>query len=211
MSVKIWEAYRIPTGRLVEFTDLMHDAMFEGARKIVERLMESVTNGELETAVRSGELLFPKDYDLTDKKRNRRARLEFVLEKCKEMATHSAKNAFDINCGFNFWIDGRYSYVIPIADLVVCIPDFPEWVADFYYQNQVDPPDPSEVSPRKWKARKEKWGELCLGSVGEKSEHNARRFYHSVVEMTPPRHIPSYVDMQFAILDDPSGDPKNQE
>ena len=71
MSIKIWEAYRIPKSKLIEFTDMLHDAMFESVVQYCKALMGAVKPDVLEKTVRDDEVLFiPKDADLSKPKMN---------------------------------------------------------------------------------------------------------------------------------------------
>lgn len=204
MSTKIWEAYRIPKSKLTEFTDLLHDAMFNGAVKHINKLIAVIEDDILKKAIEENKVFCCYDVaDLKNKKKNRRARFNYIMGRARENASKMERTLFDFDCGFNIWFDKRYAYIIPIS-AAYDRPKYPEWVEEYSYQNQVYPPTPIEegkVTQRQYSARGRKWDKLCLGEG--KYSHNARRFYHSVVDLTPPNHISSEVELQFAVLGHP--------
>ena len=195
MSTKIWVAYRIPKERLIEFTDVVHDSMFASAVHITRTFMKALDETTLKKAIENKELRLTTELErLTDKRKNEFARFEWVVEKAKKASQSMARDWFCLDCGFNVWFDDKYAYIIPISSIEEY--KVPEWAEDFHYQNQVDQPE--DISDEKWGNRADKWGELCLGTG--KQSHNARRFHHEVINLCPPNHIPSEIDLQVAIF-----------
>lgn len=196
MSTVIYWAFIIHQDRWVEFIDLMHDQMFASAVNHVKKAMEVVKIDEEKCEADI------KKYKIK-KARQARHRLheqfKLAIKECERAADDPTIDFFDVDCGANFWMRGGYVYVVPIApkwikrDL-----KFPDWVEDYSYWNNVDPPD--NVSYEDFEKRGAVWDEVSCG-VG-KSDHNARRLYHEVVDLTKGGTHVSKWDLMHAILPD---------
>lgn len=178
MSIKIWDAYRLPKSGLNEFLALVRGATLEVFYKNLDerinfinddKVIESVDRTEASLISNLGTL--PDWYDrerCTD--RNRWGMLE---EKLIEASRGSLKSYFDLDASFNIWLDRRYAYVIPYGR--VKIPSL-DWVTDYHYQNQTDRPD--DISGKQWAARSKKWHELCL------DDWDATRLQYVIIEFS---------------------------
>ena len=194
MSTKIYWAFRIPKGRWVEFIDLMHDQMFASAVKHVKEAMKMIKIDEEKCESDIEKYKIKK----TRQARYRRyERFKAVMKECERAADNLEIDYFDVDCGANFWMRGKYVYVVPIVprwiknDL-----KFPDWVEDYSYWSNVDPPD--HISYYDFEKRGAIWGEINCGEG--KADHNARRLYHQVVDLTKNGTHVSQTDLQFAIF-----------
>jgi hypothetical protein len=196
MSIIIYWAFRIPKGRWVEFIDLIHDQMFASAVKHVKEAMKAVKvdNKKCEAGI--------KKYKIKKARQARYRRHEqfkLAIKECGRAADDPEIDFFDVDCGVNFWMRGKYVYVIPIAprwikrDL-----KFPDWVEDYSYWNNVDPPD--NISYRDFEKRKAIWEEVNCGDG--RAGHNARRLYYEVVDLTKDGTHVSKWDLLRAIFPD---------
>jgi len=200
MSTKIWQAYRIPISKINEFTDIFHDGYTDAVMKFItavvdrlpDKIIQDLTEEEQHTMPMIMTLGMPevRTYEWynepSSKEQIRRAKFGWVMMKAIEQAESFSKQPFQIEGGFNFWVEGKYAYIIPIVNLNLssfwAALKFPEWAKDFHYQNSTDKPE--RISDKEWDNRRETWNRLNGGDG--KSDHNARRFYHSVIDMSKP-------------------------
>ena len=171
MSVKIYEAWRIPDSRLNDYLDWARPLMLGVVKERIEELMAAVKPEVLELG-NPPEHFFGEGLVL----RERQKRLDYVIEGCREAAQSGTRDTvFDIECGFNIWIHDGCAYLIPFGEAWILSPiqEPPDWVEEYHYQNSADPPE--DVTPEDWARRRENWDEVCL------KDHNRRRMSHEVV------------------------------
>jgi len=194
MSTKIWEAYRIPISKINEFTDIFHDEYTEAVMEFItaaadvapDKVIQNLTEEEIHSAPMIMTLGMPNvkthDWynDANSEKQLKLAKFGWVIMKAIEQGKSLSKQIFQIDGGFNFWIEGRYAYIIPVVNLNYQYTiKYPKWAKDFHYQNSTDRPE--NITSEEWDHRRETWGRLNCGDG--KSDHNSRRFYHSIIDM----------------------------
>lgn len=174
MSTKIYHAYRVPRSRLNDFIDSVREQMLDAVTAHVQGLMPFVA--------------LPEDWDAgvcgdAERKRiEQYRRFEQVMKRAVEAAQSSHRDlAFDLECGLNIWLNGRYAYVMPIGEQWILnqVKSPADWAIDYSYWNNVDPPE--EVPSREWGRRSKAWDRICTGEGA--ASHNARRLYHAVVDL----------------------------
>ena len=153
MSIKIYEARRVPIARFAEATDILHDLISDAFyKKWSERLdlMLSISKPE----------------KIDD---------EWIMNAENKIQRLRENRPFDFDSshsyGFSFWLDTEYAYIIPYGEGGL---NYPEWIEDYHYQNQVDM-DP-DISDQEWDSRLQKWNELWLENTRD------RRYMHAVVD-----------------------------
>lgn len=194
MSTKIYWAFRIPKGRWIEFIDLIHDQMFASAVKHIKRNMKIIKIDEEKLKEKIEKYKIKK---LRWARYRRWQQFKKVIDECKRAADDPCIDFFDVDCCVNFWMRGKYVYVIPIApkwikrDL-----KFPDWVEDYSYWNNVDPPE--DISYKAFKARGKIWKQVNIGCG--KLDYNPRRLCHEVINLTKSGAYVSKVDLRMAIF-----------
>jgi len=183
MSTQIYYAYRFKKDKWVEFIDLIHDQMINLVAKIIRKGMKDIKIDEEKYKADV------KKYAPKNKRKRRRLRrnIQFraVMKRCKETSNRLEIDSFDIDCAVNFWIGNEYVYVIPICPRWIMRDlKFPEWVENYCYWNNVDPPD--GISGDEWDKRGAVWDEINCGTG--KHSHNARRLCHEVINLSHLNH-----------------------
>lgn len=170
MSTKIYYGYRMKISKLNDFIDMARPQVFDLAEEIVRKLMSAVKKEVIQKKLDGGW------FSETN------IRFEKALELVHEISAQSERmSVLDIDFSFNIWIHDGMVYVIPIGEehfkrkLV-----FPEWVEDYSYWDNTDPPN--DIDDNEWMDRAEMWEKINCGSG--KSDHNARRLNHSVIDMS---------------------------
>ena len=80
---------------------------------------------------------------------------------------------FCIDCSINFWLHGRYVYIIPYGENWVHEGfNLPENVEDYCYWNNTD--EPEGMTWKQWQARGKNWNKIC-------DDWDAARNVHEVV------------------------------
>ena len=107
-------------------------------------------------------------------KHEKRIRISQVF-KLAAMASKSTLRdpMFCIDCCMNFWIQGKYIYIIPYAENWI-YQDFalPQNVEDYCYWNNSD--EPEGISYKQWKTRGKNWDSIC-------DDWDAARNVHEIV------------------------------
>lgn len=208
MSTKIWEAYRLPKDKLNEITDILHDTLFNYYIFFIKTVIDNMKPEYIAEKLKEDDkknyaVFLYKNYDekLIPNKMDR-VKYEIYIEEAIKAAAKSERTLiYDIECGFNCWFDDKYAYIIPIYSLGMFGWDriklvFPTYVEDYHYQNSTDKPE--NITQEEWETREAKWKELCLGEG--KASHNARRFYHEIINLCPPDNINSRVELELSIF-----------
>lgn len=188
MSTKIYWAYRIRKSRLNDFIDLMRDQMFKLAVTHIKKLMKfaKVDEEKLKKDIAS----YCPNNQRKKHRFRRHARFDAVIARCKEEADSGLKGGFDVDCGLNIWVRGAYVYVMPVAqDWFKSKLKVPKWVEDYSYENSTDDL-PRGVTRDEYAERGVVWDKVCLGTG--RADHNARRLYHSVIELEGYRVTSKY-------------------
>jgi hypothetical protein len=195
MSTKIYYAYRVKKSRFIEFLDLAHDQMFELALGHVKESMKTI---------RIDEEKYKKDiekYAPNNKRKQARMRkwrqFDAVMKHCEKASQRMERDFHDVDCGLNIWLHGHHAYVIPIGPYwILDNIKFPKWVEDYSYWNNTDPP--KSVTERQWGARRDTWDKICTGHG--KSDHNARRLYHGVIDLERRGSYVSHTELQMRLF-----------
>lgn len=176
MSTKIYQAFRCPASKWPDFIDWARGKLLVEAVKQTEKLMfhVDVPPDPPPKTVRSAAGW------------RQRQRLKGVIKEAARAAESPYHDPFDLACGLNIWFHKGKVYAVPIGPEVIVRAlndDLPDWVEDYCYYNNADPPE--DVSARAWRQREKNWEEVCLDI-----DHNARRLYHEVVDF---RNMGSFV------------------
>jgi len=178
MSTKIYWAYRFKRHKWIEFIDLIHDQMFVICLKHVKRLMNSIKIDEKK--FKADIKKYGKNTKGKESRYRKWVQLKTVLDRSVQASDSPDKDYFDLDCAVNFWIRAQHVYAIPICpDWMKKYIKFPDWVEDYSYWDNVDPPE--DISMRAWDARGEMWEKINCGNG--KESHNARRLCHDVVKL----------------------------
>ena len=182
MSIKIYEAYRIPRKNLNEFLPLMRKATIEAVRERAEIILlnaqmpffnKKVAKLERDTRKKHGELpdFFVEAGDYYIK----REIWNYFEERTKKASMSPLRSYFDLDSSANVWIDGRYTYIIPYG--LTTMPDV-DYLEDYRYFNNTDRPE--DMTAAQWGARYRKWNKLAL------DDHNATRLVYDIISMSTP-------------------------
>lgn len=156
MSTKIYQAYKIKTGRFNDFLLHIRQETIKVAIPRIENLMAAVKPEALAQWL--------EDYRIKEasEKMQRRGQWEIVLKLLKKNHDNQyAFNPVDLGSGWTFFLDNRYFYgwpwgMIKLSDEV--IQTFGDGIKDFCYWNNTDRPD--DVSRQEWKNRERKWNQI---------------------------------------------------
>jgi len=187
VSTKIYHARRIPAGKLNDFLDWSRTQILDRITKRVRELMERSDLSDWKPGKGCTNAYLSEQYE----------RFNRVMNEAKQASVSTERDPFfNLDCGFNLWIDGRYIYLVPIMeDWMQRGLRFPEWATDYSYWNNSD--QPSNVSGKEWKARAETWDRICTGEGP--SSHNARRLWFEIVDMKSP--VPTIVELWHGRLE----------
>jgi hypothetical protein len=132
MSIKIYEGYRIPLGKIVEATQWIHRHQSDSAYE----WFCGLASGRMERGVERPTTA--------------------IVERCIQSLRSQENSPFNLQRGFNLWLDNCYAYIIPYGQtLAGACPDYFE---DFHYQNSVDPPE--DIPADEYEARAQKWEQI---------------------------------------------------
>jgi hypothetical protein len=188
MSIKIWEAWRIPLKQLNNFMLLVNEATHNQFYENLDEWMERIDLSEAkklrekretewrETCERKGWALPQPKGDKT----YLWEKWELLLREIRKASDSLEKTLFGADASLNIWLDKRYAYIIPIGKVKLPNP-LPEWVEDYHYQNQVDRPE--NTTPQQYGARCKKWHKLCL------EDHNRTRLNHEIISFATPYYF----------------------
>jgi hypothetical protein len=159
MSTKVYYAWRVPIKHLNSFTDRLHEEMRRYALQIV--LEQYVVSSEKEDKIAK------------------------LFTHFKKIAESPFRDSRDIECGFNMWIDEQYVYIIPIAqEKFYRFFKKPNYAKNYCYWDNTDKDD--RASSKDWRERGKIWEKL---SGHSEKTHNARRFYHAVIDIKTQGHF----------------------
>jgi len=167
MSIKIYEAYRVPVSRLNEFMGYCRATVYQ---HLESRMFMYLTfYGDIPAAQEKAENS-PYWKDADAEKRKWMVLYQAVQNIIKQIDSDpQVKNDIDIEASLNIWLDDKYAYDIPYG---IRGRSYPNWAEDYSYQNQVDRPE--HISAQTYGARCRKWEKLCL------NDWNATRMNHKI-------------------------------
>lgn len=166
MSIKIWEAWRVPLSRLEEATDWIHDYMWDKAKDHYMKIYDSIIPPDSENEKPAGTMV-------------RHMKIDRIMRVTRKDGTLERTN-LSFECGFTFWILEGKVYMIPYGRHAF-IPgddDIPDWFEDYHYQNQVDRPE--NITEEEYEERRHTWERMNLGEG--KADWFPRMYIHSVIE-----------------------------
>lgn len=175
MSIKIYEAYKIPITKLNSFLEEARDQTFKFAGKYIDNLMSFIKpelievewNRKYPTGVAKG----------CEKSSRKRIAFELVEKEIIKASLSTLKNPFDIECGFNIWLKGKFAYIIPIfPNHIGKNFKYPKYAKDYCYYNNTD--RPKNITSKQWEDRYKNWESLCL------DDWNKNRLYYAIIEVT---------------------------
>jgi hypothetical protein len=170
MSTKIYYARKVPINRLNEFIDCIRPQVYDYAQKTIEKLIPQVTDEHIKKAQEG-----------CSWKKVDAIRLESSIDLLKGVAKLKERTPIDIEFGLNIWLLDDYAYIIPVGEMVRRTElTYPDFSVDYSYWNNTDQPD--DITDKEWDERSEVWDKVNCGTG--KSSHNARRLYHSVIDLT---------------------------
>ena len=180
MSTKIYVAYRIPRSKIDHFIAEARKLVFAGAVEQMERLMWNVKKKKALKAI--GCVKKGQKRKWVKEGGERFNRLSYAFEWPIEDSERGVRG-FNLDSWLNCWPNGRYWYIIPCWPDGVKIKDedLPEYVEEYGYWNNVDPPE--HVTWKQWRERERKWEEVCV------EDHNRTRLSHVIIEAKGPHHI----------------------
>lgn len=171
MSVKIYEAMRVPIGNLNTFLGIATEATLVPGEAWFRDWTADIKPPE-ET---------PPEWIRGRPEREetwiRLRKVRQLIQRLRE----GYRGLLSIENGLNVWLhdDGK-AYVIPWGDWA-CVAfrtmTPPDWAEDYSYWNNTDPPN--WIPYEEWLARGETWNDVCLG--GDKWE--ATRLNHVIVSL----------------------------
>lgn len=178
MSTKIYEAYRFPEKYLNDALDLFRDQMLKKAASEIKKFMLYVQEDALKKHMDDKKW---HPYDKATEKQKMQARFDMIMEMAKEASKKMEKDPFCLDCGLNIWHHKKYCYIIPIYCNGTLLKGLkkPEWLKDFSYWDNVDPP--KGISWAQFSKRGEVWEQINCGTG--RASHNARRMYHSILDL----------------------------
>jgi hypothetical protein len=153
MSTKIYEAYKIPVARLVEWQEFFNN----GCRKyIIGRLRKCEVPKEEADKFRSRRKEFRGDkWEWSDKEIS----ISWGFSRWMLESKSGRIGAFNFDSSFNFWIKDGMAYIIPYwpCGMKARVPD---WCEEYRYWNNCDHPE--NISYEEWEERGEVWEDLAL-------------------------------------------------
>jgi hypothetical protein len=155
MSIKIYEAYRVPTSRLNEFIKFFSNRQIELKAIQIRRLMGAVKDEIVEAEIADSNVI-SRATNVDQLERYREAiRFNHVIGSAKEAAEKPYRSVIDAECGLHFHILGKYAYLRPYSSEWESGIEVPDWVDDYSYWNNTDQPE--NVSDDEWDERRETW------------------------------------------------------
>lgn len=182
MSIKVYEAYRLPVSKLSEFLEMAHRAgRLNFAQQVKEWRIEcvEVTQADIEDKW-AKELQNPYSLCWLDKEKVAlRLKWQWLEDKYRAEAAEFSSDSclFHVQAGFRMWVRGRYVYLYPRGQ--GSFGALPDYVEDYSYWDNTDPPE--WVSPQAWGARGRFWNRLFYGKVSERFTY----LDHMVIDFGP--------------------------
>ena len=176
MSVKMYDAYRFPRGKLDEFILKFNKVCLDEVRDLVAEIsLSEKTIGE------TRKQLFGQNRKVSASYKDGEIELIWVMAQAMMMSKTGQNFPFHLDCSFNLWLRGRYAYVQPFVvnrlhNLLQ--KRLPKWCEFYGYWDNTDQPE--GVSRASWEARKSIWAELAL------DDWDRTRLTHIVLEMKMP-------------------------
>ena len=181
MSIKIYDAWRIPRSKINEFTALAREATWAYLLKRIDGWMATVKDEAVQHILDEEHAARMQWFEGKEVPEWAKAPDEIttahrwrLLEKMIVAAsTKPERHLLDSDASFNFWIHGKYAYIIPYGKMVLPA-EQPPWTEDYSYWNNTDRPD--DVTARQWSARGRMWNRVCL------DDWNKGRYHHTISE-----------------------------
>ena len=169
MSIKIWEAYKVPVDKL---NDFLIESRHIGNCKLKETLVHSLKGVLTDEFIKEQKEHYK---DIEDEEKQKRAILWKAANDFFNLVSQSAylKNGFESS--LNVWLDGNYAYIIPYNISYNDI--LPDYAVDYHNQEQVGRPE--NISEDEYEARHLVWEKLCL------NDWNATRLTYKIVDFDP--------------------------
>lgn len=164
---------RCRTANLQEEIVSLHNQMFalsyDKAKKLVDNYFISRKDFWIDHLKKNNEEFIEKNADFFP--------YYFAMIAFKRASEQNYINIFDVDCSFNLFIQGEWTYIIPYGSYSI-IENIQEsdTLVHYPYFNNTD--EPEEVSQENWDKRKEEWD--CATNL-EKFYKN--RIYHDVINL----------------------------
>ena len=171
MSIKIYEAYRVPCSKLNNFIDVVRERVLNNLEKRITSYMETMEIPEMVP------LRIDKNDIKTIEKWKQIRRFNSLIDNHLDAEKKGIKDVFSLDCGLNIWIVGKYAYVVPINCHKI---SYPKYAKDYCYWDNVDVP--KNISYSKWLTREKMWKKINCGEGT--ADHNSRRLYHAIVDLS---------------------------
>lgn len=151
MSIKIWNACRVPLPKFYKFLD---ETRKEAEEQVADIVKSYMGNLKPESIVKwMGDQKINPEIFITW------LYFEFVENVLKPASASGQYRLTNLDCCLWVYLDSRYAYVIYSFPMYfaryLVLTTIPEYAQDFAYWNNTDKPD--HISEKEWKARGKKW------------------------------------------------------
>ena len=174
MSTRIYTAWRCTPKVFPDFLSAFRTHCLAKIGKRVSYLAAGLKPEKIREIYDTKDWAKEMPYEEFYKKNEKRIRISQTFKMCALASKSSERDPmFCIDCSMNFWIQGRYIYIIPYGENWVH-QDFllPEGVEDYCYYNNSD--EPEGVTYKQWQTRGKNWDKIC-------DDWDAARNVHEIV------------------------------
>ena len=178
MSTKIYEAWKIPANKLLDFTNYYNNICRNFVYKMILDLMPHIKPEVVQKIAKDCQNEeFKKDPNF-----DKANRLTWVFMEWMRESKRGMWDIVNFDCSFNAFIDKNCFYIIPYPPYRnFKFKRLPKYCKDFSYWNNTD--QPKNISNREWNNRAKTWERIALGGVDQWDES---RFDHVVFEAKHP-------------------------
>lgn len=144
MSIKIWQAWKIPSNKLNEALKYLGD-------RVVEEYIYPKYKKLIEAALKDVAVNKPEKSDI-----ERFLDADTIVDKLIQESSLKHYNCMsNLDCSVGVSLQGRFCYLTPFG-FYLDNNTLPDYFADFHYQNQTN----SKLSKKEQRKRAKKWDEL---------------------------------------------------
>jgi hypothetical protein len=191
MSTKVYHAWRIEPAQLKKFDLDFENHVYKQASILFDELVTFVDDEKV-----YAELLPKKKHRVSAWGNAKNAllatKIEMTQRLCFEASHSSYKEAFDLDCGYNIFLDGKHFLIMPWGREKL-YSKFSKGYQQWCYWNNTDQDE--SVSPKEWNDRRKSWGRI----------DDDKRFSRTIIEMrdytSRANFLEKYAKKQNLVID----------
>lgn len=185
MSIKVYEAYRIPENRLNDFIHFIDKVCLNNIKEEIIKLYNNIVDESVEEYKNKHSYL--KDYS------DKEVKFELMVDMIRKDMESDMRGMCDMTSGVDMWLVGDKFYIVPYGEKWVYKDiEYPDFVEDYSYWDNTDRPE--DISRIEWKDRRSKW-KYILNIIGDRD-----RLRHEIFDLDMERWYEVRTELRKELL-----------